>query len=351
MLAQQIGDKYIPQFNDFQCEHRVMRTSLHFRYVGADPDRESEVPLVDLGRSLLGFDRVIKDLTRIIRLNGEIDVRAVATSEGSLIIDALLELNLELGQLPFERIDDLLAFLQMVSEHAWKNAIQFFNEIQYGLNELNDYFAKRPFNLAMFALLIPVLIRWIRKSKDRIPIEDEELAARIAKELQAIVKKGVFGDALSPIIEDSASAIEISADRKFGPAAARIDSANLGDYLSPESQILPDLHNGEEYTFQGKITSLKATRGESLTFHYLDAGKCTIWTLSPSAGDLRKTTCSSTRRKCNSKQRWNGIPISKNQSFTFATWLWCNPGSVNRPTYRTGDFCSLGVRSPTGRTS
>lgn len=78
---------------------------------------------------------------------------------------------------------------------------------------------------------------------------------------------------MRPIIEDSASAIEVSADRKFGSAAARIDPANLGDYLTPESQILPDLHNGQEYTLQGEITSLKATRGESLTFHYTDAGK------------------------------------------------------------------------------
>ena len=148
-----------------------------------------------------------------------------------------------------------------------------FNEIQHGLNDLVDYFAKRPFNLAIYVALIPTLIRWIRNRKNRIPVEDEDLAARVAKELQAIVKKGVFLDALRPIIEDSASAIEVSAVREFGPSAARIDPASLGDYLNPESQILPDLHDGQEYTLQGEITSLKATRGESVTFHYSDSDK------------------------------------------------------------------------------
>lgn len=158
-----------------------MRAPLYLRYVGVDPDAESEIPLEDLGRSLLGFDRAIKDFARVVGLNGEIEVRAAAYSEGSLIIDAILELKLELGQLPFEHIEHLLNFLQLVSEHAWHEAVQFFNEIQHGLNNLNDYFARRPFDLAIYVALIPTLIRWIRSRKNRIPIEDERLAARIAK--------------------------------------------------------------------------------------------------------------------------------------------------------------------------
>ena len=250
-----------------------MRAPLYLRYVGVDPERESEIPLEHLGRSLLGFDRAIKDLTQIVRLNGEIEIRAVAYSEGSLIVDAILELKLAVGQLPFESIDHLLEYLQLAREDAWREAVQFFNEIQHGLNSLNDYFAKRPFDLVVYAYLISKFMDWIGSRMNRLPVEDEQLRARVAKELQAIIKKDVFSDALRPLIEASVSAIEVSADRKFGPAAARIDPASLGEYLNPESQILPDLHDGREYTLQGEITSLKATRGESLTFQYWDSGK------------------------------------------------------------------------------
>jgi hypothetical protein len=241
--------------------------------VGIDTDRESEIPLEDLGRSFLGFHQAIHDFTRIIGLNGEIRITAVTSSEGSQIIDAILELNL---------------VLQMTSEYAWKEAIQFFNEIQNGLNQLNDYFAKRPFDLSLLALLISQLIQWVRSRKNHIPINDEHLAARIAKESEAIVKKRIFLEALRPIIEDSASVIEVSADRKFGPSAAKIDSASLADYLTPDLQILPDLHNGLEYKLQGMITSLKATRGESLTFQYWDGSKIYNLDAIPESGKSTK---------------------------------------------------------------
>ena len=161
-----------------------MRAPLYFRYVGVRQDVETEIPLEDLGRSLLGFDSVVKDFGKIIGLNGEIEVRALSNKKGSLILDTILELNLQVGQLPFDEIGPLLDFLKLVSIDAWREAVSFFNEIHHGgLNQINDYFSKRPFNLAVFAALVPLLLQWIKNRKTRIPIEDEELSNRIAKEL------------------------------------------------------------------------------------------------------------------------------------------------------------------------
>lgn len=251
-----------------------MRAPLYFRYVGVRQDIETEIPLEDLGRSLLGFDKIVKDFAKIIGLNGEIEVRALSNKRGSLILDTVLELNLQVGQLPFDEIGPLLDFLKLASIEAWREAVSFFNEIQHGgLNQINDYFARRPFNLAVFAALIPLLLQWIKNRKTRIPIEDEELSNRIAKELQSLVSKGVFADALRPLIEDSASSIEVSDKNTFDNSSTKIDSGDLGHYLDPGAQILPEFHDGMEYNLKGEITSLKATRGDSLTFHYLDGEK------------------------------------------------------------------------------
>jgi hypothetical protein len=251
-----------------------MKAPLYFRYVGTSMDNETEIPLEDLGRSLLGFNKVIKDFTKIAGLNGEIEVRATSYKNGSLIFDTILELNLQVGQMPFEQIGTLLDFLKLVSIETWREAVSFFNEIkQDGFNQINDYFVKRPFDLAIFATLIPLLLQWIKNRKTRIPIEDKELSYRISKELQSLIDKGIFSDALRPLIEDSATSIEVSDNDCFENSSARIDSGDLGDYLAPEEQILPELRDGMEYTLKGEITSLKATRGDSLTFHYLDGGK------------------------------------------------------------------------------
>lgn len=250
-----------------------MRAPLYFRYTGIEETSASEIPLEDLGRSLIGFDHVIKDLARVIRLNGVIEVKAASYHEGSLILDTILELKLELDQLPFETVDQLLDFLRLASDAAWHEALEIFSSIKDGLVSLNEYFKERPLNLALFAVLIPSLISYIRDRNRKRLLDDPKLAERLAKELQALIDKNVFSDALKPLLEETALSIEVSSDREFRKGSARIDQYNFQEYLSPDQQILPDLHDGHEYTLEGEITSLKSTRGDSLTFHFLDRGK------------------------------------------------------------------------------
>ena len=265
-----------------------MRAPLYFRYDGIGHDDLTEIPIEALGKSLIGFDKAIKDFTRIVQLNGQIEIKTISHSEGSIILNTILELNLEVGQLPFEGMKELLDFLKLVGDNAWKEANSFFSEIQGGLKSFNDYFTTRPFDLVVYAYLIPKLINWIRQCANNTSVTDDPLSSRITKELQNMVNKGIFDDALRPIIDESVSSIEVSAEHNFGPHTAKIDSDSISNYLSQDALILPELLNGREYTLEGKITSLKATRGESLTFHYVDKEKAYNLDVIPHVGKSTK---------------------------------------------------------------
>ena len=70
------------------------------------------------------------------------------------------------------------------------------------------------------------------------------------------------------MVEDTAASIEISHDRKFKKAVS-INQNNFHEYLGEDEKILDHLENGISYKLHGAITSMKSTRGDSLTFKYI----------------------------------------------------------------------------------
>jgi hypothetical protein len=58
--------------------------------------------------------------------------------------------------------------------------------------------------------------------------------------------------------------------------------------LTVDNEILPDLVNGLEVVLDGEITSLKSTRGDSLTFQWIDSGTVYNLELFPSSGKNTK---------------------------------------------------------------
>jgi hypothetical protein len=245
-----------------------MNPNLFIRFKGIDRDHDSEIDLAELGESLIGFDSLFRSFGELMRVDGQLEIKATATKEGSVIVDLIVWL--QQGAIPFESIDDFLNLLKIAGDPAWHDAVNFFNSLDGAHKTLNDWVAKYPLDFAAFAYLLgkafEKLLKKARKNKDKPDYSDPDLPRRIAEELHKLIKHHGFRKALKPIVEDKARSIEVSSDRAF-TLPAKVDQENFQDYLAEDAQILPHLENGTTHTLKGEVTSLKGTRGDSLTFH------------------------------------------------------------------------------------
>lgn len=252
-----------------------MKPNLFIRFKGIDSINDSEVALAELGESLIGFDNLFNELAGIMRIEGQLEIKAIATSEGSIIVDLVVWLQNASNALPFGSTDDYLNFLKLAGTPLWQDAVVFFNSIEGSHKALNDWAAKYPADFAAFTVLLGMamknLLKKALKNKQKPDYSDPDLPKRIAEELHKLIKQHKFKKALKPIIEDKAQSIEVGTDRTF-LSSAKVDQENFQNYLAEDDVILPHLESGETYTLTGKVTSLKGTRGDSLTFH-LQYGK------------------------------------------------------------------------------
>jgi len=250
-----------------------MKTSLYLRYVSINPDEESNIPLGDLGNSLVAFERLVSDLSDVCRLDTKVEVLATTHREGSHIVDLLLQAQAELNSLPFESTDQLLEFLKLTSVDLWQEAVAFFNDLKDIHRTVNDFGNKHTVDITLFALLIPWVMSRIKKLREKpIPVDDH-FSERMAREIYKLIEKNRFGSFVQPIADETAKSIEVSTDRKFKSNVSRIDNSNFEDFMGKDSEILPNLKDGQDCELTGEVTSLKSTRGDSLTFHIEDKGK------------------------------------------------------------------------------
>ena len=252
---------------------REINSSIHLRYKGVDNNDDSCLDLTDLGKSLVGFDKLLRELVKITKVNGEVSIKATAFRDGSVIVDLLIRLQEFADQIPFDRVNDLLDYLKLANDIAWEEAVHFFQEISSKSKSLYDYFSKHPVELAGLSIVLVQLIELAKNNKNQPCLDCEKIPKRIAFELfKLIQKKRGFKTALKPLIEDKASSIEVSSDRKFKRRVS-INQSNFHEYLGEEEKILPQLENGNIYPLLGEIRSLKSTRGDSFTFKYVYKNK------------------------------------------------------------------------------
>lgn len=242
-----------------------MEPYLHFKFNPSE--KEKEIDLIDLGESLVGFDKLIRYLVKITNIKGSVSIQAVRYRDGSIIVDTLVYIKDILDQLPFDNITDLLDFLKLANDMVWEMAKDFFSEIKPGYELLNDYFRSHPLDLGLIVIVINTLINKAQKCKEKKALGNGDIPERYALELHKLIHKHIFKLAIKPIIDDKLDSIEVSFERDF-VKAAKIDQGNFENYLGKDDQILPHLENGLIYDFSGEITSLKSTRGDSLTFQH-----------------------------------------------------------------------------------
>ena len=255
------------------------------------PNDDSQVALGELGMSLMGFDSLLKDLAHILRLKGELEIRASSPKQGSIIVQISAILNDVGSTLPFDSIGDFLDFLRVAGDGMYGRAHDYFNSIGDAHRTLNDWASKNPLDaMAVTAFLGKAFQKLIAKAKKQekvSDISDPTLPKRIAEELNRLILKSGFKKALSPLIEDEVETIEISTESNFKDSA-KIDVGNLLSYLTEEEMILPHLLNGETCRLEGTVTSLKSTRGDSLTFQTEDGAKAFNLEALPPLGQTSK---------------------------------------------------------------
>ena len=256
--------------------------NLFLRYKGEEETDDSTISLAELGASLAGFDTIFKEFAKILRIDIEPEVQATANREGSFIVDIAAWWKDTGDTLPFHSVDDFLTFLRIAGDPMLKDAEAFFNVVLAEKRTLNDWVAANPMDAGFYGWLFAKVSKKLMKRagdfKRRIDADAKDLPKRIQLVLQKLITKKGFKKALIPMTENKAASIELSDNPEFKDSA-RVDQANLSDYLADDDMILPHLIDGHSYDLNGTVTSLKATRGDRLTLqihhdaedHNLDA--------------------------------------------------------------------------------
>lgn len=267
-----------------------MSEPYYIRYTPQQGFDSHEVDLRALGESLIGFADLTKELAGILGIRGELVTTATRTQDGSVVIVTLIDLSAS-GDFIFESTQHGLDFLKIYSSQAYSNAIETLNQIGQNYETAEEYFSKRPVQLAAILYVLTKLIKFSRNLKNRQDDHSAEVPQRIVDALWALLSSKGFKSLIEPIIQDVVRKIELSEKPNFS-GAAKIDEENFQEYLPEEEMILPHLEAGSHHTLEGRITSLKSTRGDSLTFRYVWKGKPYNLDLLP---EYEKTTKSYTK--------------------------------------------------------
>ena len=265
-----------------------MKAEFFIKYDGILEYNDSSVALRDFGESLVAFDALVKDFGQVFQIQAEIEIYATSHREGSHIVDLIFQIHESFNSLPIDSVEHLLEFLKIAGDQLFENALQFFNDLKDFHKTVNDFGSKHPVDIALFVLIIPWLFKIARKQRNNEMPADPKLSERIAKELYRIIRKNRFGSFINPLVNETAKSIEVSPDRFFKKNTAKIDDSNFEDYLGTDTEILPKLIDGNEYELRGEITSLKSTRGDSLTFQYPHKDKSYNLDLLPPPGKTTK---------------------------------------------------------------
>jgi len=269
-----------------------MTPNLFIRFKGNLPEDDSQIALAELGESLVGFDSVLKEFARILRIQGELEIRASSPKRGSVIFQIAAQLDHASLALLFSSIGDFLDFLKVAADPTFHQAHDFFNSIENAHKTLNDWASKHPVDFAvlsaLFAKAALMLFKKARKNKDTVDYSDKEIPKRVAEELHKLIGKHGFKKALKPIVEDKVESIEVSCEKAFA-VSVKVDHGSLQDYLAEDEQILPHLQNGSVCKLTGTVTSLKGTRGDSLTLQIEHGGETFNLDTLPAQGATSKS--------------------------------------------------------------
>ncbi len=216
---------------------------------------------------------MLRELVKVTKIEGDVDIKATQLSDGSIILQILMAIA---SYEPFTQIHNYLNFLKVADPAAYTDLMTRLGQLREVHREINDLATEFPVDYdivrgAVATGLSYVMIRlfhMVAKQKTGLTILDDEgreIPTVYAPRLKRLIRDKIFRKALKPFVEGEAAKIVISAEQNFRNTA-EITDANFGNYLSEDEQILPQWENGAEVRITGKIVSLQCTRGESMKF-------------------------------------------------------------------------------------
>lgn len=245
-----------------------MQPNLFIRYKLAN-DEKLGFDLSYLGESFVGFNDVFKELFEISEITGELEVRTLRISEGSIVTEIVINV---LTSIPFENIKHFQNFLQFTDISLLTQFNDYFSQLENAHKTLNNYFQENQFDLQFVTVLMTIfltkMISLTPLEKEKIVLKDKdekEIPLRYAERLHQMVNQRKYKKALKPLIENNVAEVSLSNTKRFQESVS-INEKNFEDYLGEEEKILPELQNGEIHSFTGEILALQSTRGEVLKF-------------------------------------------------------------------------------------
>jgi hypothetical protein len=245
-----------------------MEANLFIKYKGLGIN-DSEIDLATLGESIIGFDVAIKEIFKISKINADLNISVSKTRKGSLIVDLILNAILYKDHIPFDKVPDLLNFLEIANHDLWVQAKDYF-KISWGVAEhvhrtANDYFADNPLDQDALVFSLGVFIKHIfDKARGQKKYPDiSQLPKEYAVATHKMIRNHKFKKALKPFVEDKVKSISMSNDYEFKNETV-VNEGNFDNYLSEEEKILPNYENGKKYLFTGKIVAMQCSKGDSL---------------------------------------------------------------------------------------
>lgn len=243
-----------------------MASPMNIKYTGDDSEG---FDLGLLGESFSGMSAILKEMSELTGINGEIEIRTTKITHGS--VDLHNALQIALTGLPFNTPQDLYDFLQVASPEKLEQAKAFLSGALGVREDINSYFARYPLEgtvlMALAGKFIAKTWGWASKQKGNLTITDDqlgEISITKARKLRGMVKKGKFRHVLQPIAQGNVSSIKVTGGQGQDKVSAVVTEHNLESYLPEDDQILPEYENGSVNTFTGLLTNLQSARGEIL---------------------------------------------------------------------------------------
>lgn len=240
-----------------------MEPNLFIKYRGVKIENDSDIDLALLGESIIGFNKAIKEIIKISKINGEVNINVVSVRSGSVIFG--LDINSIIGPVAFDNHKEYLDFLMIVGH-------EIYDKINSMHRSINDYVAKNPVDFIVESWMLSEffikMMNWAKKQKKTVVVEDEKrniLPREYAIKLYKLTRKKTYKKAISPFINNAVNEIVLSSDVNF-EKSLKINNDNFENYLSEDEQVLPQMENGQIYHLTGKIVSLQSSNGEYMKF-------------------------------------------------------------------------------------
>jgi len=238
-----------------------MKSQLKIKY---EYDLNKGFDMSTLGESMIGFQAVINELFDISKIQGELEIKTLKVKEGSVELINVLEVII--NTVPFNSVPALFDFLEATDEELLKQAQIFFGSIGNVGKGINDFFNENGFLASTVSNLIAVYITYlIGKQQGRKEAGAEKtVPKRYANRLEQLREKNSYRRALKPITTGEFKSIKIVPLAVSNPREVVIAEEQLEDYLSGDSEILPNFINGHEVTLTARIVGLQSTKGETV---------------------------------------------------------------------------------------